>query len=156
MTVSRGSARKKALMPENTIAIVRPVLEHEASGRIAAIFADIKQTKNIDFVPVFWRTLAVNPAQLEVVWVSLKSLMHPEAVGRPSQLDSRTREIIALAVSATNNCSYCINSHTAALQKQGIDQGTLGEIMAIVGLFNMTNSLANGYQIDPDVRPAFD
>jgi AhpD family alkylhydroperoxidase len=156
MTIGRGSAVKKESMPENPIATVRPVLEHEATGRIAAIFADIKQTKNIDFVPLFWRTLAVNPAQLEVVWTSLKSLMHPEAVGRPSQLDSRTREIIALAVSATNGCSYCINSHTAALQKQGVDQVALGEIMAIVGLLNMTNSLANGYQIDPDVRPSFE
>jgi uncharacterized peroxidase-related enzyme len=143
-------------MPEKLIATVQPVLEHEATGKVAAIFADIKQTKNIDLIPAFWRTLAINPAQLEIVWTSLKSLMHPEAGGRTSQLDSRTREIIALAVSATNSCSYCINSHTAALQKLGIDQGALGEILAIVGLFNMTNSLANGYQIDPDLRPSFE
>jgi AhpD family alkylhydroperoxidase len=82
--------------------------------------------------------------------------MHPEAVGRSARLDLRTREIIALAVSATNGCPYCINSHTAALRKLGIDQETLGEVMAIVGLFNMTNSLANGYQIEPDVRPPID
>ena len=80
--------------------------------------------------------------------------MHPEAGGRTTQLDARTREIIALAVSATNACEYCINSHTAALQKQGLDQEAIGEIMSIIGLFNMTNALASGYQVEPDVRPS--
>ena len=79
--------------------------------------------------------------------------MHPEATGHRSRLDPTTREIIALAVSATNGCAYCINSHTTALRKQGVDRETLGEIMAIVGLFNMTNALANGYQIEPDIKP---
>ncbi len=82
--------------------------------------------------------------------------MHPEAAGQVGRLDAKTREIIALAVSATNGCPYCVNSHTAALRKLGIDEQTLGEVMAIVGLFNMTNSLANGYQIEPDVRPSLD
>jgi AhpD family alkylhydroperoxidase len=143
-------------MTENRTATVRPVAEHEATGTVAAIFADIKKTKNIDFVPAIWRTLATNPAQLEVVWTSLKTLMHPEATGRTSRLDATTREIIALAVSATNGCAYCINSHTTALRKQGVDRETLGEMMAIVGLFNMTNALANGYQIEPDIKPPLD
>ena len=143
-------------MADERIATVRSVDEHEAKGTVAAIFADIKQTKKIDFVPAIWRTLATNPTQLEVVWTSLKSLMHPEATGRKSRLDPTTREIIALAVSATNACAYCINSHTAALRKQGVDQEMLGEIMAIVGLFNMTNALANGYQIEPDITPPLD
>jgi AhpD family alkylhydroperoxidase len=143
-------------MPDDRIAIVRPVAEGDATATVAAIFADIQRTKNIDFVPAFWRTIATNPTLLEVVWTNLKTLMHPEAVGRSARLDSKTREIIALAVSATNNCPYCINSHTAALRKLGIDQETLGEVMAIVGLFNMTNTLANGYQIEPDVRPSID
>jgi AhpD family alkylhydroperoxidase len=143
-------------MPDDRIATVRPVEEHEATGTVAAIFADIKRTKNIDFVPALWRTIATNPALLELVWTNLKTLMHPEAVGRDARLDPKTREIIALAVSATNGCPYCINSHTAALRKLGIDQETLGEVMAIIGLFNMTNSLANGYQIEPDVRPPID
>jgi len=143
-------------MPDDRIATVRPVDEREATGTVAAIFADIKRTKNIDFVPALWRTIATNPALLELVWTNLKTLMHPEAVGRNTRLDPKTREIIALAVSATNGCPYCINSHTAALRKLGIDQETLGEVMAIVGLFNMTNSLANGYQIEPDVRPPID
>jgi AhpD family alkylhydroperoxidase len=143
-------------MPENRTATVRPVDEHEATGKVASIFADIKHTKNIDFIPAFWRTLATNPVQLEVVWTSLKALMHPEATSRKSRLDPTTREIIALAVSATNGCAYCINSHTAALRKQGVDRETLGEIMAIIGLFNMTNALANGYQVEPDIKPPLD
>jgi AhpD family alkylhydroperoxidase len=142
-------------MPESNTreATVRPVDEQEAVGKVAEIFADIKRTKNIDFVPRFWRVIATNPAQLEAVWTNLKSLMHPEAVGRSSPLDPATREIIALAVSATNGCPYCINSHTAALSKFGLDPAALGEVMAIVGLFNMTNALANGYQVEPDVKP---
>ena len=142
--------------PDNRTATVRPLEELEATGRVAEIFADIKRTKNIDFVPRFWQVIATNPVQLDLVWTSLKSLMHPEAVGHVARLDPTTREIIALAVSATNGCPYCINSHTAALRKLGVDHETLGEIMAIVGLFNMTNALANGYQVEPDVRPPTD
>jgi AhpD family alkylhydroperoxidase len=143
-------------MPEHRIATVRPVSPEEAKGKVAEIFDDIQRTKNIDFVPNFWRTLATNPLQLEVVWTTLKRLMHPEAVGRASRLDAKTREIIALAVSATNGCSYCVNSHTAALRKLGVDDETLGEVMAIAGLFNMTNALADGYQVEPDVLPPID
>jgi AhpD family alkylhydroperoxidase len=138
---------------DGRIATIRPVEESEATGKVAAIFADIKATKKIDFVPAFWRVIATNPAQLEAVWNTLKTLMHPEAAGRTPRLDPATREIIALAVSATNACPYCINSHTAALRKLGLDDEALGEVMAIVGLFNMTNALANGYQVEPDVRP---
>jgi AhpD family alkylhydroperoxidase len=131
-------------------------LESEATGKVAEIFADIKRTKNIDFVPRFWQVIATNPVQLDIVWTSLKTLMHPEAVGRLSRLDPTTREIIALAVSVTNVCTYCINSHTAALRKLGVDSEALGEVMSIVGLFNMTNALASGYQVEPDVRPRWD
>ena len=138
---------------QHRIATVRPVEEGEATGKVAAIFADIKKTKNIDFVPAFWRVIAINPTQLELVWTTLKSLMHPESVGRTPRLDPTTREIIALAVSATNGCPYCVNSHTAALRKLGMDDETLGEVMSIVGLFNSTNAIADGYQIEPDVLP---
>jgi AhpD family alkylhydroperoxidase len=143
-------------MNDDRIATVRPVEETTATGKVAAIFEDIKQTKNITFVPALWRTIATNLTQLEIVWTCLKTLMHPEATGRVARLDPKTREIIALTVSATNGCPYCINSHTAALRKLGMDQEELGEVMAIVGLFNMTNSLANGYQVEPDVRPPID
>lgn len=135
------------------IATVSPVEESTASPRVAAIFDDIKQTKQIDFVPNFWRVLATNPDQLELIWTRLKALMHPEAAGRTSPLDAVTREIIALAVSATNGCRYCVNSHTAAVRKLGLSIEALGEVLAIVALFNSTNALADGYQIEPDVLP---
>jgi AhpD family alkylhydroperoxidase len=134
-------------------ATVRLVDENAAGGKVREIFDDIKRTKNIDFVPNFWRALATNVDQLDLVWRQLKTLMHPEALGRTSRLDGKTREIIALAVSATNGCRYCVNSHTAALRKLGLDAETLGEVLAIAGLFNQTNALADGYQIEPDVLP---
>ena len=135
------------------IANVTPVAEDSATGKVGEIYADIKKTKNIDFVPNFWRVLATNPDQLELVWNRLKFLMHPEATGRDSNLDPLTRELIALAVSATNGCTYCINSHTAAAMKLGLDVETLGEVMGIIALFNSTNALSDGYQVEPDVRP---
>jgi AhpD family alkylhydroperoxidase len=143
-------------MSEPRLATVRPVTDADPAGLVAEIFADIKRTKNIDFVPNLWRVLATNPAQLQVVWDTLKTLMHPEAVGRTSPLDAQTREIIALAVSATNGCGYCVNSHTTALRKLGLSTETLGEVLAIAGLFNMTNTLAEGYQVEPDVLPPLD
>jgi uncharacterized peroxidase-related enzyme len=143
-------------MAERPQATVRLVEEGEATGRVAAIFADIKATKGIDFVPNFWRALATNPLHLELVWTRLKAIMHPEAEGRQGRLDPLTREIIALAVSATNGCAYCVNSHTAAVRKLGLDVEALGEVMAVVGLFNSTNALADGYQIEPDVIPPQD
>lgn len=143
-------------MTEHRIATVRPVDERQATGRVAAIYADIKATKSIDFVPNFWKVLATNPAHLEVVWTRLKAIMHPEAEGRAGRLDPLTREIIALAVSATNGCAYCINSHTAAVRKLGLDAEALGEVMAVVGLFNSTNAIADGYQVEPDVLPPLD
>ncbi len=137
-------------------ATVQPVEEAEATGRVAAIFADIKATKRIDFVPRFWRVLATDPDHLEQVWARLKATMHPEAAGRVGRLDPLTREIIALAVSATNGCPYCVQSHTAAARKLGLSVPALGEVMAVVGLFNATNAIAQGYQIEPDVFPPQD
>lgn len=155
-TGTKKASDKKAASSatsEPRVATVRPIAESEATGRVAEIFADIKRTKKIDFVPNMWRVLAVNPLELELVWTSLKRLMHPEAEGREGLLDAKTREIIALAVSATNGCSYCVNSHTTALRKLGLTTEALGEVLAITGLFNMTNSLAEGFQIEPDVLP---
>jgi AhpD family alkylhydroperoxidase len=141
---------------ESRQATVRLVAEETATGKVAEIYRDIKKTKGLDRVPNFWRVLATNPDHLEMIWTRLKALMHPEAAGRKARLDPTTREIIALAVSATNGCAYCINSHTAALRKLGMDAETLGEVMAIVGLFNSTNALADGYQVEPDVLPPLD
>jgi AhpD family alkylhydroperoxidase len=146
MSKTRASSQPRS-------ATVRLTDEQGASGKVRQIFDDIKKTKGIDFVPNFWRVLASSPDHLEMTWQRLKLLMHPEAAGRTSKLDPKVREIIALAVSATNGCSYCINSHTAALRKLGLDSEALGEVLAITALFNSTNALAEGYQIEPDVLP---
>lgn len=143
-------------MADRPQATVRLVEESEATGRIATIFDDIKRTKNLDRVPNFWRALATSPELLEATWSRLKAVMHPEAEGQTARLDPLTREIIALAVSATNGCAYCINSHTAAVRKLGLDVEALGEVLAVVALFNTTNTLADGYQIEPDILPPQD
>jgi len=135
------------------VATVVPVAEESATGKVAEIYADIRKTKGLERVPNLWRVLATNPDHLELVWGRLKAIMHPDACGRAAKLSPLTREIIALAVSATNGCSYCINSHTAAVLKLGLDAEALGEVMAVVGLFNTTNALADGYQVEPDIRP---
>ena len=138
-------------MSQRPVATVRPIEDSQADERVSSVFADIKATKKIDFVPRLWRVLATNVYLLESTWARLKLTMHPEATGRTSKLDPLTREIIALAVSATNGCAYCVNSHTAAVRKLGLDVEGLGEVMAVVALFNSTNSLAEGYQVEPDV-----
>lgn len=132
-------------------ATVRMVAEQEATGRVREIYEDIKATKQIDFVPNFWRALASHPTLLEMVWIRLKTVMHG-----PGKLDPLVREMIALAVSATNGCAYCINSHTAAVKKLGLDDAGLGELMHVVALFNTTNTLADGYQVEPDIFPNTD
>jgi AhpD family alkylhydroperoxidase len=126
---------------------VRLVDEAKASPRVRAVFDDIKATKKIDRVPNVWRALATNPEHLELCWTRLKAIM------RPGKVDLLTKEIIALAVSATNGCIYCINSHTAAVQKLGLDDEALGEVLAVVGLFNAMNKLADAYQVEPDILP---
>jgi AhpD family alkylhydroperoxidase len=143
-------------VPDHRVATVTPVAESEACEAVAAVYTDIKATKGIDFVPNIWRVLATNPAHLELMWTRLKAVMHPDSVGRTSQLDPVTREAIALAVSATNGCAYCVNSHTAALQKLGLGAEAIGEVLAVTALFNSTNALADGYQIEPDVLPSPD
>ena len=126
---------------------VRLVDENTDHPKVRAIFEDIKATKKIDRVPNIWRALATHPEHLELCWTRLKSIM------RPGKVDALTKEIIALAVSATNGCDYCINSHTAAVQKLGLDDEGLGEVLAVVGLFNSMNKLADAYQVEPDVLP---
>lgn len=143
-------------MSERPEATVRLVEESAASGVVKEVFEDIKRTKGIDRVPNFWRALATSPDLLAATWRRLKEVMHPEAEGRKTRLDPLTREIIALAVSATNGCAYCTNSHTAAVRKLGLDEEGLGEVLAVVALFNTTNALADGYQVAPDVFPRWE
>jgi uncharacterized peroxidase-related enzyme len=126
---------------------VRLVDEDTDHPTVRRIFADIKATKRIDFVPNIWRALASHPEHLELCWTRLKAIM------QPGRLDMLTKEIIALAVSVTNSCRYCINSHTAAVQKLGLDPAGLGEVLAVVGLYNQMNKLADAYQVEPDIVP---
>jgi AhpD family alkylhydroperoxidase len=126
---------------------VKLVPEDSTDPVVAEVFADIKATKKIDFVPAIWRALATHPQHLALCWTRLKAIMSP------GKLDVLTKEIIALAVSATNGCNYCINSHTAAVQKLGLDNQGLGEVLAVVGLYNQMNKLADAYQVEPDILP---
>src|ERR1051325_7572969 len=125
-----------------TVTLVSEDADHPV---VARVFADIKATKKIDFVPNIWRALATHPEHLELCWTRLKAIM------QPGKVDLLTKEIIALAVSVTNSCRYCINSHTAAAQKLGMNNEMLGEVLAVVGLFNQMNKLADAYQVDPDI-----
>jgi AhpD family alkylhydroperoxidase len=129
------------------MATVKLVEENCAHPVVREVFADIKATKKIDFVPNIWRALATHPEHLKLCWTRLKAIM------QPGKVDALTKEIVALAVSVTNSCRYCINSHTAAAQKLGLDTEGLGEVLAVVGLFNQMNKLADAYQVEPDILP---
>src|SRR4051795_5149380 len=129
---------------------VKLVPEDDPHPVIQRVFKDIKETKKIDFIPNIWRALANHPDHLELCWTRLKAIM------RPGKVDMLTKEIIALAVSATNPCRYCINSHTAAVQKLGLDREQLGEVLAVVGLYNQMNKLADSFQIEADILPNLD
>lgn len=109
-----------------------------------AVFDDIRQTRNTDFVNNFWRALAHDPVLLRRTWESVKEVM------APGKLDPLVKEMIYVAVSATNNCEYCIRSHTAAARAKGMDDQMLMEVLAVVGMANETNRLANGLQVPVD------
>ena len=132
------------------MATVKLVDENVAAPRVRAVFDDIKATKKIDRVPNFWRALAVHPEHLELVWSRAKAIM------KPGTLDLVIKEMLALAVSITNSCKYCINSHTAAAQKLGMTTEQHGELLAVVGLYNQMNKLADAFQVEPDLLPKVD
>ncbi len=121
----------------------------QATPDVRAIYDEIMAVKSIDFVPNFWKTLASHPPLLVDVWCSLRDTM------APGRLDALTKEMIALAVSATNGCEYCTYSHTAAARKRGMSDAMLMELLAVVGLANETNRLANGLrvEVDPQFQP---
>src|SRR5215469_4994253 len=118
----------------------------EASPEVRAVYDDIMATRQTDFVNNFWKALAHDPATLRRTWTSVKEIMAPGA------LDALTKEMLYLAVSATNQCTYCIASHTAAARKAGMTDPMLAELMAVVGMANETNRLASGYQVEIDER----
>jgi len=117
-----------------------------ASAEVRAIYDDIMATRKTDWINNFWKALAHDPPTLRRTWESIKAIM------APGELDALTKEMIYLAVSATNQCAYCIASHTAAARKAGMTGGMLAELMAVVGMANETNRLATGYQVEVDER----
>jgi AhpD family alkylhydroperoxidase len=122
-----------------------PLTEYaQASAEVRAVYDDIMATRKTDYINNFWKALASHPATLRRTWDTLKSVMAPGA------LDALTKEMVYLAVSVTNGCDYCTASHTTSARRQGMTDEMLGELMAVVGMANETNRLADGYQIEID------
>jgi AhpD family alkylhydroperoxidase len=125
---------------------VTPVEYADASPEVRAVYDDIMATRKIDWINNFWKVLAHHPPTLRRTWESIKQIMAPGA------LDPLVKEMLYIAVSVTNNCEYCIASHTAAARKAGMTDAQLAELLAVVGMANETNRLANGYRVEVDER----
>jgi AhpD family alkylhydroperoxidase len=123
------------------------LIEYEdAFGTVREVYDDIRETRQTDTINNFWKALAHDPATLRRTWESVKQIMGPGA------LDPLTKELIYLAVSATNQCGYCIASHTVSARKAGMTDEMFAEVMAVTGMANETNRLASGYQVEIDER----
>jgi AhpD family alkylhydroperoxidase len=121
------------------------LIEYDAATpEVRTVYDDIMTTRKIDSVNNFWKALANDPATLRRTWQSIKEIMAPGA------LDPLTKEMLYVAVSVSNQCGYCIASHTAAARKAGMTDPMFAEIMAVVGMANETNRLASGYQVESD------
>ena len=131
-----------------TMGAPQPIEYRDASPEVRTVYDDIKKTRQVEDVNNFWKYLANDPASLKRTWASIMAIMAPGA------LDVRTKEMVYLAVSVTNGCGYCIASHGAAARKAGMSDAMFGELMAVVGMANETNRLANGYRVPVD--PAFE
>ena len=121
-----------------------PIEYAQASPEVRTVFDDIKKSRNVPDVNNFWKYLAHDPATLRRTWTSIKEIMAPGA------LDPLVKEMVYLAVSVTNGCEYCTASHSAAARRAGMTQAMFGELMAVVGMANETNRLANGYRVPVD------
>ena len=126
------------------MATVEFIEYEDASPEVREVYDDIMATRNVDWINNFWKALAVQPTLLQRTWNGIKEVMAPGAI------DALTKEMIYIAVSVTNSCRYCVNSHTAAARKKGMSEEMLAELMAVVGMANQTNALANGFQIEVD------
>ena len=124
--------------------IFKKISENEATGKVKEIFDEIKEARQIKEIPNFWKTMANSPETLERTWRSLQQVM-----GK-GELDPAVKELIYVAVSITNNCEYCIKSHSLAARKKGATDGMINEMIAIVGMANETNRLVEGYQVEVD------
>ena len=129
------------------MAQVKLVQDKDASAAVTSVFDDIRTTRNTDYVNNIWRALAVHPPLLKRFWSQMKEVMVKD-----SRIDPLAKEFIYLAVSITNNCEYCINSHIAAARKKGMDDQTLAELVEIVALANAGNRLTQGLQVEVDER----
>jgi len=116
----------------------------DASAEVRAVYDDIMATRKVERVNNFWKVLANHPPTLQQVWAEVKAVMAPGA------LDALTKEMIYVAVSATNGCEYCTHSHTAGARAKGMTEEMLGELLAVTALANKTNRLANGYRVPVD------
>ena len=123
---------------------MNPIEYADASDEVRAVFDDIKATRGVADVNNFWKYLANEPRMLAHLWTTLKDMMGPGA------LDPLTKELIYVAVSITNNCDYCMASHGASARAKGASDEMMNELVAIVGLANMTNRLANAYKVPVD------
>jgi len=128
------------------MALQRLIEYGDASAEVRAVYDDILATRKTDYINNFWKALANDPATLKRTWESIKQIMAPGA------LDPLTKELIYIAVSVTNQCSYCIASHTASAESKGMTGEMFHELMAVVGMANETNRLAAGYQVEIDER----
>ena len=124
----------------------KPIEYADASARVRAVYDDIKATRRTDWINNFWKVIAHDPATLERTWASIKAVMGP------GELDPLTKELIYVAVSVTNNCRYCIASHTFAARAKGLSDAQHAELLAIIGLANETNRLAIGYDVPVDAQ----
>ena len=121
------------------------LIEYEAaSPEVREVYDDIMTTRGIDWINNFWKAIAVQPALLRRTWEGVKT------VTSAGSIDPLTKEMIYVAISATNGCEYCINSHTAAARKKGMTDEMLAELMAVVGMANQTNTLVTGFQVELD------
>ena len=128
------------------MALVKIIEYAEASPEVKVVYDDIMKTRGVDWVNNFWKALANDPRQLARVWAQVKQVMAPGA------LDPLVKEMIYVAVSATNGCEYCTFSHTAGARKKGMTDAMFMELMAVVGLANETNRLANGLRMPVDAQ----
>ena len=124
---------------------VKPPADPEADPRVKAVFDDIRATRKTDFVNNLWRALAFDAALLESTWAEVKRLM-----ATPSTIDPLTKEMVYIAVSVANACSYCVHSHSAAARAKGMSDAQHAELMAIIALAAKTNHLANALQVPVD------
>ena len=125
--------------------------DEQARGNpeVNAVFDEIRRVRQSDFVNNFWRALANDPVQLRQVWDQVKQVM-----GAEGELSPLVRELIYIAVSAANGCSYCVHSHTASAKSKGMTNQQHAELLSIIGLASRTNALATALQVPVD--PVFD